>query len=406
VLRGSGALVLGDFRQSLAVGRSLRAAGFRVIVGRGAERTIFERSNSVAEVWEHPPYSRPLAWAEALGEFCQARQDVGLVFPVGDSDIDNVLPVADRLPVPVIAAPSAVVQACRNKCALLRQATELGVPTPYWEVILRWSDLGPALKRVGLPAILKPVHNVERLLGFKAKILRSEADAWAVVRHVVFPACGFILQRTASGLRHNFYFIAQQGRLLGHADSRVWRTDCPDGTGLCIEGEAVLPSPTLLRWTETLAMHLGYTGAGCAQYMVDDRSGTVGFLEINTRLGGNSAAACACGLDMPRLFVETVLGVAEPQPPAKIGRRYTWLSGDLNGLAASMRSYGLGTAAIVDWLARTVLAQLRARDHITWSWRDPVPALATFGPIIPAAGRRFLKLLRHCLRPSYMPSPG
>jgi hypothetical protein len=273
-LRGSGALVLGDFRQSLAVGRSLRAAGYRVIAGRGTKRTIFERSNSVAEVWEHPPYSKPLAWEEALEAFCQARPDVGLVFPVED------------------------------------------------------------------------------------------------------------------------------------ADSRDWRTDCPDGTGLCIEGESVPPSPALLRWTEALVARLGYTGAGCAQFMVDERDGTAGFLEINTRLGGDSAAACACGLDLPRLFVETVLGVAEAQPPAKTGRRYPWLSGDLNGLASSMRSYGLGTAAVAGWLGRTALAQLRSRDNITWSWRDPLPALAVFAPIIPAAGRRALKLLTHRLKPSYMPSLG
>jgi hypothetical protein len=99
-------------------------------------------------------------------------------------------------------------------------------------------------------------------------------------------------------------------------------------------------------------------------------------------------------------------GVAESQPPAKTGRRYTGLSGDLNGLASLMRSYGLGAAAIAGWLGRTALAQLRSRYHITWSWRDPVPALAVFAPIILAAGRRVLKLLRHRLRPSHMPSLG
>ena len=108
-LRGTGALILGNLRQSLAVGRSLQAAGCRVIAGRGGQRTLLERSRSVAEAWDHPPYSEPRAWAEALQQFCEARTDLGLVFPVGDADINLVSPLAGQLPVLVVAVPSKVI---------------------------------------------------------------------------------------------------------------------------------------------------------------------------------------------------------------------------------------------------------------------------------------------------------
>jgi hypothetical protein len=52
--------------------------------------------------------------------------------------------------------------------------------------------------------------------------------------------------------------------------------------------------------------------------------------------GANCAAACAGGLDLPRLFVDTLRGVAEKQAPARVGRRYTWLNGDLHGLKQSL----------------------------------------------------------------------
>ena len=280
---------------------------------------------------------------------------------------------------------------CRSKRALLSLAADADVPTPYWEAIVQWGSLGPALGRVGPPAVLKPDHNSEEAVGFKAKILRTEADVRPVVDQTAFPACGFVLQRLAPGPRHNLYFVAHQGRLLGHAEVRILRTDRPDGTGLAVEGESIPPTPVLLSWTEKLAARLAYTGAGCAQFVVDERAGTAAFLEINARLGANCAAVCACGLDLPRLFVEVLLGVAGPQAPAKTGRRYAWLTGDLNGLASSLRSDGLSPTAAAVWLARAARAQLRAHDHIIWSWRDPLPALGLVGPLIRAAGGRLLK---------------
>jgi hypothetical protein len=352
-----------------------------------------ERSNCVSETWEHPPVSDASAWADALEIFCILRPDVGLVFPVGDTEINLAAPLAGRLPVLVVTASTAILDVCRSKRALLGLAAEAGVPTLDWETVETWEALSPAIGRIGLPAALKPDITAEGVVGFKASILRTEADAQQLSRQTTFPECGFVLQRLAHGPRHNVYFVAHEGRLLGCSEIRILRTDRPDGTGLAVEGESVSPDASLLMWTESLVKRLSYTGAGCAQFLVDESAGTACFLEINARLGANCAAVCACGLDLPRLFVEALLGAAEQQPPAQVGRRYAWLSGDLNGLANSLKSGHQSLARATAWLGRAALAQLRADDHITWTWRDPLPTLAILGALFQSGARKLFRCL-------------
>jgi hypothetical protein len=359
-----------------------------MIAGRPDSHTILERSCFVSETWEHPPASDPRALAEALETFCKTRLDVGLVYPVGDTEINLTARLAVRLPVLVVAASSAILDVCRCKRLLLGLAAEAGVPTLDWVAIDQREAIAPAVGRIGLPAALKPDITSEGVVGFKASIIRTEADAQRIARQTTFPECGFVLQRLAHGPRHNIYFVAHEGRLLGSSEIRILRTDRLDGTGLAVEGESVSPDAALLKWTEALVKRLSYTGAGCAQFLVDESAGTASFLEINARLGANCAAVCACGLDLPRLFVEALLGTAVQQPPAQVGRRYAWLSGDLNGLATSLRSGKQTWSGAAAWLGRAALAQLRADDHITWSWRDPLPTLAIFGSFFQAGARK------------------
>lgn len=386
-LRGKGILVLGDHRQALAVARSLHRAGYRVIAGRDARRTLLERSRCVAEVWEHPSVHDRVAWTGALEAFCAARRDVGAVFPVGVEEIELISPLASRLPVLVVAAGASALAVCRSKRALLALADSLHVPTGKWAVVRDRAALLPALERVGLPAVVKPDRHGEAQ-GFKAAILERHADAALLADRIPFPACGWVLQHLARGSRRNVYFVARKGVLLGLAQLRILRTDRPDGTGLAVEGLSVNPDPALVEWTTALARALDYTGAGCAQFMVDPSTPAVSFLEINARLGANCAAPCACGLDLPRLFVEALLGTAATQGPAKIGRRYAWFEGDFHGLASCLQSHRIGWGAASAWLLRAILAQLRAEDQIVFSWRDPLPTLATLNLWIKVALRR------------------
>ncbi|HVH66682.1 MAG TPA: hypothetical protein VM716_02340 [Gemmatimonadales bacterium] len=347
----------------------------------------------MAEVWDHPPVSDPRAWDDALQALCARREDIGIVFPVGEREIELAAPLAVRLPVLVVVVAPAVLAVCRSKRALLALAAEVGVATGPWQTVDTPSALDQAFERVGLPAVLKPDRYAGDTLGFKAAIIASAEEGRRLAGKLVFPACGFVVQHLAPGVRHNVYFVARQGRLRGYLEVRILRTDRHDGTGLAVEGVSVAPNPVLLTWSEALVARLGYSGAGCAQFILDESTGSACFLEINARLGANCSAACACGLDLPRLFVESLLGVATEEPRPEIGRHYAWLYGDLSGLAFSIRKGNLTWTQAVAWIVQATHAQIQARDHVTWTWRDPLPTLAMFAKLV----RAFLRFVRRRL---------
>ena len=330
------------------------------------------------------------AWTAALERFCAERRDVSIVFPVGDKEIERTAPLAGRLPALVVAARSRMP--CSSKQALLSMAASLGIPTPPWEVVDRPAALERAIDRLGLPAVLKPDVSTNEAAGFKVTLVRTAADVRRVVNTLPVGS-SFVVQRFAPGVRHNVYFIASEGRMLGHADIRVLRTDRPDGTGLAVEAESVSPHPALLDWTRKLAAELAYTGVGCAQFLVDEATGAISFLEVNARLGANSAGTCACGHDLPRLFVDVLSGVAAEQPPAVVGRRYTWLHGDIDGLKAALDSGRITWGEAAAWASRLVVAQLRSRHHITWRWNDPLPTVVIHGRWLAASVRGLVRRL-------------
>ncbi len=332
---------------------------------------MLEWSRCVAEVWRHPPIAEQQEFVEALTVLCR-RTDLQAIFPVGDREIELVVPLARQLPVVVVAASAPIIEICLSKSALLGLADQCCVPNQPWEFVASAAGLAGAASRVGFPAVLKPDKHASGTLGFKAAILPDIDELQTLAARIEFPSSGMVLQRLGQGKRHNMYFVAIKGQMLGCAQFVIHRTDRPDGTGLAVEGESVALMPDLEVWTRALVARLEYTGAGCAQFLVDD-DGTACFLEINARLGANCAAVRAAGLDLPRLYLEALLGHAVTQTPVEIGRRYTWFDGDMSGLATCLRSGEIGGLAAMRWFGRALKAQLRADDHITWSIRDPLP---------------------------------
>jgi predicted ATP-grasp superfamily ATP-dependent carboligase len=288
------------------------------------------------------------------------------------------------LPPEVIAVAPDVLERCQHKEQLLEAARRLGVDTTPCEVASNAAEVRAAAARVGFPVVIK-AHAAGALhagasaqfIGGKARFAASavELDLW-LHTNPAFPPAGVLVQRQAQGPRHNVYFAAWRGELRGTAQTLTLRTDRPDGSGLAVEGIGVDPTPRLVVQTRALVKELGYTGVGCAQFLVDPRDGSTCFLEINARLGANCAVVTACGLDLPRLFVELMKGDVPLQAPATVGRRFAWFGGDLDGLLECRRQGLTGMREGLQWLGRCLRAQLRADDHVTFLWSDPWPALA------------------------------
>jgi len=353
-------LVLGDYRQTITVVRSLGRAGYRVILGCGDPESSTARSRHVS-AFEHFPDGAALeAWLRAKRpEF---------VFPVGETQLRQVLAAPRLRSLSTWVMPeAATVQRCLDKRALFEMAASLGIPVAPW---LQWAGAQAwreAAQRFGFPVVVKRKDSSSHLRDKKALILADTAQLEAVLAEIAASgdAESFVLQRFVPGVRHNCHFAADGGRIVALLQQEVLRTDETDGTGIGLEGVTVAASPDLRAYCERLLYRMGYSGIGCVQFLVDANDGSASLLELNPRLDSTAALACRLGYDFPRLAIEIAAHAKPAQltAPYRTGRHYHWLYGDLN----AWRQGKIGLPV----LAR---AALRGWD-LTLDWRDPMPCL-------------------------------
>lgn len=380
-LAGQGALVLGTGRATVAAARSLADGGLRVVLGICGDAYGADRSRAVAESWQHPALtSGPSAFDDALRALLATRSDIRHVFPATEEAVIAMSRRAGSLPprVTLASVRSDIVATCQDKLATLELAAEVGLPFAPYQVVDSLPALRAAARSIGFPAILRPVRAPARLFDRKALILSSAAQLERLF--VRWPAehSSLLLQAYVSGPRHNVYIVAAGGDIVASWEVRVLRTDRSDGTGVAVAGQAGLPTPALTRCCEVLIERLDYTGIALAQFIIPEPPAPACLIELNPRLGANAAFLHDCGVNLP--VAACLLGAGSSPdlldlPSAwPVGRRYAWTYGDLAGLAHQLRHDAIAPLGAIGWLGRCASSAARADAHLTFQWRDPLPA--------------------------------
>ncbi|NNE62318.1 MAG: methyltransferase domain-containing protein [Woeseia sp.] len=392
-------LILGDYRQTLTVVRSLARSGFRITVGQGGGERYALTSRYCTAEWTHPAIEDGCHFIEALSQWLRRNPHVTLLFPIGDTEIRALAQHRDALPeeVRVVTPARELIEICQDKLAMCRLVEEVGVPQASFETVEAGEELARAAERVGYPCVIRPRDQSVSLRGEKVLLCHSPADAAEFDIDPDVRETNRLVQRYVRGARHNLYFIARHGALERYVEVQVLRTDRPYGTGLAVDSVSVEPTVAIVEASNTLARQLDYTGLGCTQFLVDEVGDVKCFLEINPRLGANIALPCACGVDFPKLAIEQTLG----RPPAheqpgeyRRGVRFGWLYGDIQGMLHALRSGEAGVGdipGIALTLARTLVS---ARVHPTWSLTDPMPACASYAKLARSGAGKLLSLLR------------
>jgi predicted ATP-grasp superfamily ATP-dependent carboligase len=380
-------LVLGDYRQSLTIARSLAGRGDRVIGAIGPGRTSFlHRSRAVSDRW-HPAHELGDERFEQELRSAIDRFGADVLFPVGDLEIAWVARDPDRFGVPVASVGDDIVGTCQDKPALLAVCDGVGVDHSASRVVETLDGLGRALDDIGFPAIVKSNDPLLRLLGSKGIVLHTPDDVDRVFGGWPDDHASLIVQRYVDGPRHNLYFVAERGEIAAVSEVEIIRTDVIDGTGYAVDGRTIPIRGDLLRDTERLVAELKYHGAGCTQFLVG-ADGETSFLELNPRLGANFAVVDRAGLHLAQHAVDIALGRPIRIESPRTGVRYAWTTGDLEGLVSAMRDRAVDSRGVLAWLWRAGVTVVRADLHVTWSWRDPWPALSTMwrSVVRPAVG--------------------
>lgn len=380
-------LLLGNYRPTLTLARTLGAQGHHIISGREGCDGGAEHSRFVDEIWDHTSVRGDSEGflSDLLG-FLAERPEISIVFPVSEEFVRLLAAHRSTLPDGVlwVLNEPRLVDACLDKLGLMHLAVENDVPTAPFEMVDTLAEFHQAADRIGAPMVIRPEKSTDRIGGKKALVCETADELAAVSAEIGSAPRRLLLQRKAGGLRHNIYFGAQGGRIVRYLHALIERTDMPDGTGLAVEGVTIDPDPELRAYTERMIAALDYTGIGCAQYLVDE-DGSVSFLEINCRIAGNHAVPEEAGLDLTGLAVTLASNPAADVQTieGRAGVRYVWTCGDLLGVKLARWRGDLTATQMMSGIARAVWAAVRADIHMKWSWRDPMPAVQSLRQVMP-----------------------
>src|SRR5687768_12866717 len=350
-------LVLGDYRQTITIVRSLARAGFRITLGSDNPHSSTALSRYVSDLWVYDSSSAE-RFCDHLEAYLRSERP-NFVFTVGESLLRRLIRAKARFePLSTWVNPDfATVARCFDKSALYELAPRLGIPTLPWRRFMGAADWRARAREMGFPVVVKRkdsarqadepkariFHTAEELDGFMATL--SPADAGPM-----------LLQKYHTGVRHNCHVACADGKLIGYFQQKVLSTDEPDDTGIGTAGESVAPMPELRAHCERLAQSLAYTGIGCIQFLVDEVAGTAGFLEFNARMDSTAALPYRLGYDYPLLALELAryrrsrrrvpAGFVKPYAP---GKTYHWLRGDLLAWLNALRARRIDAGALAAW---------------------------------------------------------
>lgn len=396
--------MLGTYRPAVTVVRALARRGRRAVVGRDPDRRHSEGSAGVefsrhtTAVWDHPSIKdEPEAFLDALVHELAGCPEPVHVLPLDEAAVLLLACERSRLPASTsLAVPATeTVVICLDKERCLHAARTAGLPVPPWEVVRGYEQLLAAADRAAAPVVVKPLWPHSRLLNDR-KAIRCH-DRSDLARQIPVWPTGhdrLLVQHLAEGPRHNLYFAARDGELLDVMEVLTVRTDRRDGTGLGVAGHLRPVSIGLREQLAALVARLRYTGVGFGQFLVQPSAQDGAFLELNPRISGSYVIADHAGFDLANLAVDLAADVPIerriPPPTGPDGHTYAWTFGDLSGLWYAIGQGEITRADALAELGRIARTAVLADVHLTWSWRDPVPTIATYWRYLIASRLRLI----------------
>ena len=389
-------LVLGDLPAALEVTRSLGGIGHKIIVGTSSLYCYANLSRHCAETWHHPPIVESVSsFFEALKIFLHSRPNITAIFPIEDIYIVRLAENRECLPsdIRIVMPDSGVIQLSDDKLAMHSLIDELGIPQAPYAIAKGKAELFGKCDALGYPCVLLHIDSRDAILGRKAMIIDSRQHLERVFQHRPDFEGRLLLRAFASGTRYNYYLVASGGRILDGIQLKITRTDRLDDTGRLVECWSNAPLPEITHYTEMLLSQMNYSGPGMTQFIVDERKGTIVFLEVNPRLGASCSVARHAGIDLVRMAFDLTCGTLPAQPGGQSnypdGIRYAWFGGDFTGLRRDWRRGEISLRQAIGWLGRSLEMAIRADAHVCWRWDDPLPALGcVFREILFAARKR------------------
>ncbi len=389
---GKKILTLETHRDIPTVIRSLSKNEYDTIVGyfNSQNSAKFKQfSQYTKETWPHPGFNEEEKFIEALLCLLEERSDIDYIFPLGDASSRVLARNFDQISrfSGILMANTLAIETCIDKAMTYKLVCDLNIPLPETSVVRNLVDLNTQIEKLGYPFVLKPKTLTlgASFYGKKCIVCNSLDEFKKYFPKWPEKHQELILQKKASGIRHNCMFTAIKGEIVCYFESRVLRTDFYDGTGNGVDCVSIRHSEQRRKYCEMLTLRLDYSGIGCIQFLVNELDDSSNFLELNPRIDATCALPYYCGVDFPRQAIDVhqylrgeIISLPQYSRDYPVGKRIHWLLGDISGMLRDLKQGKISILQGIGWFLRILNTLCKASHHMTWSWKDPLPTLVMY----------------------------
>ena len=375
------ALVLdAESRKSLVTVRSLGSRGLRVAAL--ANYDVLP-SPAFSSRWcqykivcpAHEGTKEYLAYLEQILDSTGIR----VLIPSSDGTIELIRQHRERLEqrVHIALAKEPALGIAVNKEQTLAVARRLGLEVPRGVTVKEVSEVGMALREIGLPAVVKPVESwisgEQRGSRVECQLVMTADEARRAVEELTRFGGMILFQQFLSGRREAVSFLYANGETFACFAQWAKRTDPPLG-GTSILRQSIVPPPDIGDQAERLVREIELEGYSEVEFRRDS-AGKPYLMEINPRLSASVEIAVRAGVDFPYLLYQWANG--DRINVVKSYRVGSWmrnLGGDITSTAVSLLQRGRPgvsppARAILDFCASFFFPM--RYDYL--DWRDPLP---------------------------------
>jgi len=377
----------GDENACVASVRSLKCAGYRVVVGatRKLSKAGVSHYCDRTFVYTSPQKSSTAFAAEVATE--AAREPGTLIIAHTESTTvalsmhrDLLLGSGARMVMPAPECLSCAI----DKVQTTALAKSLGLAVPESHVMTGPEQAREAADSMRYPAVLKASRSAEiRANGTIARTARPQyacnADECVMAYRRLAQNCSSVLaQELVQGRGAGYFVLMNHGELRAEfAHVRV-RDVHPTGSGSAVR-LSVRPLPAVRDGALRILRALDYHGVAMVEFRITPENVPV-FLEVNPRFWNSLALSIHAGVDFPALLAHMAeYGDVEPQSEYRIGVRCRWLVGDFGHFLQVLKGKPKGFPGDFPPRLPTLWAFLRpvpGTYHDLFSFRDPLPEAA------------------------------
>ena len=398
------ALVLdARLRQSLMTVRSLGRRGLRVAaVGTSDSAPTFSSR------WCRQSFVFPTdEGAEEYYSYLEQLLDrirVGVLIASTDATIALIRRHREQLErrVRIALAEEPALAIAINKERTLEVARRLGLRIPRAVSVGSVSEVGAAVRAVGLPAVVKPVEswawNEQEGKRLERKLVSTLDEARDAVEELTHFGGTTLFQEFLSGRRESISFLYARGQI--YARCAQWHTRIVGGQSSMRQSIGI--QPEIGNQAERLVREIELEGCSQVEFRYDNAENPY-LMEINSRLWSSTELAVRSGVDFPHLLYQWASGEEiDVVKGYRVGRRLRYLKGDIVYTVRTLAAVGQSNRLERASPAKTVLDFCfsffipTAYDYV--DWKDPLPACRAMAGFVRDVLRRMGKGLSMIVR--------